>query len=314
MNWLRSIFMPEVQGWQYARDVDDIYMFITWVSAVLYAIITVGVCYFAWKYRRRRDNIETPDITHNTMLEIVWTVIPSIPLVVMYFWGFSTYMHARIAPADALEIKVIAKKWAWDFTYPNGMTFGQEMHVPVGRPVKLVMISQDVLHDFFLPDFRTKVDIVPNRYSTVWFQAEEPGEHVVFCAEYCGLQHSDMLAKVVVDTEEQYQQWLEQKAEEAMNMPLPELGKLLYASKGCNTCHSTDGSRIQGPSFQGIWGKTHNFTDGTSAVVNEDYVRESLLTPAAKVVQGYDPVMPSFQGLLREREIQALAEYIKSLQ
>jgi cytochrome c oxidase subunit 2 len=314
MNWLRSFFMPEIQGWQYARDVDEIYMFITWVSTILYAIITFGTLYFIWKYRRRGNNIETPEITHNTMLEVVWTVIPTIPLLVMFFWGFSVYMHARVAPADALEIKVIAKKWAWDFTYPNGMTFGQEMHVPVGRPVKLLMISQDVIHDFYIPDFRTKQDVVPNRYTTVWFQAEEPGEHVVFCAEYCGLDHSNMLAKVVVDTEEQYQQWLEQKAEEMMNMPLPELGKALYVSKGCNSCHSVDGTRIQGPSFQGIWGKTHQFTNGTSAVVNEDYVRESLLTPAAKVVVGYDPVMPSFQGLLREREIQALAEYIKSLQ
>ena len=194
------------------------------------------------------------------------------------------------------------------------MTFGQEMHVPAGRPIKLVMISQDVIHDLYIPDFRIKQDVVPNRYSQLWFEAEEPGEHVVFCAEYCGLDHSNMLAKLVVDTEEQYQQWLEQKAEEVMNMPLPELGKLLYVSKGCNSCHSVDGSRIQGPSFLGIWGQTHQFTNGSSAVVDEDYVRESILQPSAKIVVGYDAVMPSFQGLLREREIQALAEYIKSLQ
>lgn len=305
--------MPVTQASDYAREVDNIYMFITYFSIFFYAIIVLGVGYFIYKYRRRRQNEDTPNITHNTALEIIWTVIPSIPLVVMAFWGFNTYMQARVAPADALEIKVIAKKWAWEFTYPNGMSFGQEMHVPAGRPVKLVMISQDVIHDFFLPDFRIKADIVPSRYTQLWFQADEPGEHQVYCAEYCGRDHSNMLAKVVVDTEEQYQQWLEQKAEEAMNMPLPELGQLLYVNKGCNTCHSVDGTRIQGPTFKGIWGQTHQFTNGESALVDENYVRESLLQPTVKVRAGYEAIMPSFQGLLREREIQALAEYIKSL-
>jgi cytochrome c oxidase subunit 2 len=313
MNWLRELMMPVTQASDYAREVDNIYMFITYFSIFFYAIIVIGVGYFVYKYRRRRQNEDTPNITHNTALEIIWTVIPSIPLVVMAFWGFNTYMQARVAPADALEIKVIAKKWAWEFTYPNGMSFGQEMHVPAGRPVKLVMISQDVIHDFFLPDFRIKADIVPSRYTQLWFQADEPGEHQVYCAEYCGRDHSNMLAKVVVDTEEQYQQWLEQKAEEAMNMPLPELGQLLYVNKGCNTCHSVDGTRIQGPTFKGIWGQTHQFTNGESALVDENYVRESLLQPTVKVRAGYEAIMPSFQGLLREREIQALAEYIKSL-
>ncbi|MCC6262521.1 MAG: cytochrome c oxidase subunit II [Bryobacterales bacterium] len=313
MNWLRELMMPVTQASDYAREVDNIYMFITYFGIFFYAVIVFGVGYFVYKYRRRRQNEETPDITHNTALEIIWTVIPSIPLVVMAFWGFNTYMQARVAPADALEIKVIAKKWAWEFTYPNGMSFGQEMHVPAGRPVKLVMISQDVIHDFYLPDFRIKADIVPNRYTQLWFNADEPGEHQVFCAEYCGRDHSNMLAKVVVDTEEQYQQWLEQKAEEAMNMPLPELGKLLYVNKGCNTCHSIDGTRIQGPSFKGIWGQTHQFSNAAPAVVDENYIRESLLQPTARVRAGYEAIMPSFQGLLREREIQALAEYVKSL-
>ncbi len=305
--------MPVTQASDYAREVDSIYMFITYFGIFFYSIIVIGLGYFIYKYRRRRQNEDTPDITHNTALEIIWTVIPSIPLVVMAFWGFNTYMQARVAPADSLEIKVIAKKWAWEFTYPNGMSFGQEMHVPAGRPVKLVMISQDVIHDFYLPDFRIKADIVPSRYTQLWFQSDEPGEHQVFCAEYCGRDHSNMLAKVIVDTEEQYQQWLEQKAEEAMNMPLPELGKLLYVNKGCNTCHSIDGTRIQGPSFKGIWGQTHQFSNAQPAVVDENYVRESLLQPTAKVRAGYEAIMPSFQGLLREREIQALAEYVKSL-
>lgn len=313
MNWLREIMMPVTQASDYAREVDSIYMFITYFGIFFYSIIVIGLGYFIYKYRRRRQNEDTPDITHNTALEIIWTVIPSIPLVVMAFWGFNTYMQARVAPADSLEIKVIAKKWAWEFTYPNGMSFGQEMHVPAGRPVKLVMISQDVIHDFYLPDFRIKADIVPSRYTQLWFQSDEPGEHQVFCAEYCGRDHSNMLAKVIVDTEEQYQQWLEQKAEEAMNMPLPELGKLLYVNKGCNTCHSIDGTRIQGPSFKGIWGQTHQFSNAQPAVVDENYVRESLLQPTAKVRAGYEAIMPSFQGLLREREIQALAEYVKSL-
>lgn len=314
MNWLRELMMPVTQGWDYAREVDDIYMFIIYFGMFFYTIIVVGLVFFIYKYRRRRAYEDTPNYTHNTALEIIWTVIPTIPMVVMAFWGFNTYMHARVAPADSLEIKVIAKKWAWEFGYPNGMSFGREMHVPVGRPVKLVMISQDVIHDFFLPDFRIKADIVPSRYTQLWFKADEPGEHQVFCAEYCGLDHSNMLAKVIVDTEEQYEQWLQKKSEEATNMPLPELGKLLYASKGCSACHSVDGTRILGPSFKGIWGQTHQFSNAPAAVVDENYIRESVLEPAAKVRAGYEAVMPSFQGLLQEREIQALSEYIKSLQ
>jgi cytochrome c oxidase subunit 2 len=247
------------------------------------------------------------------MLEVAWSVIPLFILIIIFFWGFNDYVRAQIAPANAIEIQVKAKKWVWEFEYPDGMRTLNEIHVPVNRPVRLVMNSEDVLHSFFVPSFRTKMDVLPGRYTEFWFDSTRAGVHQVFCTEYCGKGHSDMLARIFVENEAAYQRWLVEGDESMKTMPLPELGKITYENAGCATCHTLDGSRSQGPSWKGIFGHKAEFTDGTSAIVDENYIRQSILEPNAKVVRGYEPVMPTFKGLLRDRQVLGVIEYIKQV-
>jgi cytochrome c oxidase subunit 2 len=233
--------------------------------------------------------------------------------MMIFFWGFKGYIKAAVAPNDATEIVVTAKKWVWQFEYPDGTRTLNDLHVPLNKPVKLVMHSEDVIHSFFVPSFRLKRDVIPGRYTQLWFTATEPGVQQVFCAEYCGKGHSDMLAKIHVDTDEQYETFLREGDEQVRQMPLQELGRQVYENKGCATCHSIDGTRGQGPSWKGIYGQVHMGTDGKGHLVDENYIRESILYPQAVIVQGYQPIMPTFQGLLLEREILGAIEYIKSL-
>lgn len=311
MSWLRSLMMP-IQGTAYAREVDSLYMFLFWLSAFLFVGIASALGWFVWKYRRRGAASPTPAMTHNNKLEAVWTIGPLLILICIFFWGFHGYIEASVPPGDAMEIQVTAKKWLWQFEYPSGVRTINEVHIPVGKPVKFIMTSEDVIHSFFVPTARIKQDVLPNRYTELWFTPTEPGMHRLFCAEYCGKGHSDMLAKVWVDDEAKYKDWVENGGDEGKNMPLAEFGKLLYDSRGCATCHSLDGSSGQGPSFKGIFGHQVKFNDGKSATVDENYVRESMLQPQAKIVAGFEGIMPTFQGLLREREINALVEFIKA--
>ena len=312
MTWFTNWIMPS-QASTLAPDIDNLFWFITAVSAFFFVLITALMLIFVKRYRRRSENEITPHITHNQKLEIAWSVIPLFILIGIFFWGFNGYMRAQIAPANSIEIQVRAKKWGWEFEYPDGMRTLNEFHVPVNRPVRLVMNSEDVLHSFFVPTFRVKMDVLPRRYTELWFQATQAGTHQVFCTEYCGKGHSDMLAKVHVDDEAAYQKWLVEGDESMKTMPLPELGQITYENAGCATCHSLDGTRRDGPSWKGIFGQTRNFNDGTSAVVDENYIRQSILEPNAKVVQGFEPVMPTFKGLLRDRQVLGVIEYIKQL-
>jgi cytochrome c oxidase subunit II len=310
MEWLRSILLPQ-QGSAYSSQVDDLYMFLTWLSLFLFLLIA-GLAFYSMFKFRYRPGVVTPHITHNTKLEVTWTVLPLILVIAIFFWGFKSYLVAQIPPGDATEIQITAQKWNWTFEYPDGNRAINELHIPLGKPVKFVMSSQDVIHDFFVPDMRVKHDILPNRYTEVWFTPTVAGKHHVECAEYCGKGHSDMAATVYVDNDADYQKWLETGGVDP-NMPLPELGALLYQSKGCATCHSIDGSSGTGPSWKGIFGTQQPLSDGTHVMVDENYVRESIMVPGAKVVKGYENVMPVFQGLLRDRETNGLIAYIKSL-
>lgn len=308
--WIRSIIVP-VQGTAYAGEVDQLYLFLIWLTIFFFLVVAGLVTYFVFKYRRRGPDDVTPDISHNTGLEVVWTLVPLAIVIFIFFWGFRRYMEAQVSPADALEIQVTAKKWVWQFEYPNGTRSLNELHVPLGKPVKLVMTSEDVIHSFFVPTFRIKQDVVPNTYTTLWFDATEPGMHRLLCAEYCGKGHSDMGGKIFVDDEKKYKDWLENGGDAGKNMPLAQFGALLYQSRGCQTCHSLDGTRGEGPSFKGIFGHEVKLSDGKSVLVDENYVRESILQPQAKIVAGFEPIMPTFQGMLREREIGALVEFVK---
>lgn len=312
MNWFTKLILPS-QGSTLAPGVDNLFWFITVVNVGFFVLVAGLLMFFVIKYRRRSPDEITPHITHNARLEFVWSVLPLCILIVIFFWGFHGFMRAQVAPGNAMEIQVSAKKWVWAFEYPDGTRSLNDLHVPVNKPVRLVMSSEDVIHSFFVPSFRMKMDVLPGRYTEEWFQATTPGVYQVFCAEYCGKGHSDMLAKVFVDDEATYEKWLIEGDESMKTMPLPELGKMVYENRGCSTCHSIDGSRSQGPSWKGLWGETQKFQDGTSAVVDANYVSDSILEPQKQVVLGYEPVMPTFKGLLRPREILGAIEYIKSL-
>lgn len=304
--------MLPAQGSTHAADVDNLYMFVFWLSTAFFVLVAALIVLFVVKYRRKGPNDRTPNITHHLGLELTWSIVPLLLCLVIFFWGFRDYMRATVAPGDAMEINIQAEKWLWTFEYPNGLRSIGSLHVPVGKPVKLIMQSKDVLHSFYIPGFRTKMDVLPNRYTEQWFKSDVPGVYQVQCAEYCGKGHSQMNAKIYVDTPVKYEDFLENGDEEMRKMPLAELGKLIYETRGCITCHSLDGSRGQGPSWKGIFGQEHKMGDGRSFKVDENYIRTSILQPQAMILQGFEGIMPTYQGLLRDREILAVIEFIKS--
>ena len=253
-----------------------------------------------------------PSPSHNTPLEIFWTVIPLGLVAVIFYTSFTGYMEMRVAPKSAYDIRVTAAQWSWNFSYPDGYE-DKDLHVPVGEPVRLTMESLDVIHSLFIPAFRVKMDIVPGRYTTTWFTATAPGEYDLQCAEYCGTSHSDMVAKVVVLPPAEFRQWLAEATEKAEQAHPVELGRKIYNSR-CAVCHSIERDvTVRGPSLWGIYDQTHRFTDGTSARVDDEYLRESIENPSAKVREGFPDQMPSFRGVLRGRQLAAIIEFIKSL-
>jgi len=302
--------------------VDWLFYGILGLPVVCFVAITVAVVYFTWRYRHRPGHKAEPSSTHNDALEITWTVIPSIICVFLFVFGWEGFVDLFTPPKHAIEVQVVAQKWSWSFKYyKDGMAFDDEvLHVPVGEPVRLVMRSNDVLHSFFVPAFRIKQDVIPNRYTSLWFEAKTPGLYRQFCTEYCGEQHSNMKTWVQVHEPGGYEQWLGEKQEALIKLmgDDPALwGEYLFNGKGCKNCHSIDGTRSTGPSFKGLWGREEKFSDGTSLVVEgaegANYIRESILNPQARIVFSYPGQMASFQGLLDDDEIDAVIAYIKSL-
>jgi cytochrome c oxidase subunit II len=312
MSWLRDFLLPH-QASTGAPGYDALFLFITGLAIFFFVIVAVLLGSFVLKYRRRGPDEVTPHITHNFRLEMVWTIIPLLLVIVIFFWGFHGFMEAQVAPLESMEISVTGKKWQWEFEYPDGMRSLNELHVPVNTNVRIILSSADVIHSFFVPAFRIKKDAVPGRYTELWFNAVDPGTYQLFCAEYCGKGHSDMLGKIVVESKEGYERWLKEGDEQLKSMPLPELGRLIWENRGCSTCHSLTGERGQGPSWKGIWGEDVKMTDGTSIHVDENYIRESILEPQKHIVLGYEGIMPTYQGLLRDREILGVIAFIKTL-
>jgi cytochrome c oxidase subunit 2 len=312
MNWLRDWMMP-IQASEHAGKVDNLYTFLVLLTSFFFVLIVYLTVSFALKYRRKRDGVLTVNFQHNLALELVWSIVPLMIVIGIFFWSFNDYAAANIAPNDALEIHVTGKKWNWTFEYPDGTRSIRSLHVPVNKPIRLIMTSEDVLHSFYIPAMRIKQDVIPGRYVDLNFTATTPGKYQVFCAEYCGRDHSGMLGDLFVDSPAKYAEWLEKGDEELYKMKPADLGKMVWEMKGCNSCHTIDGQKGEGPSFKGLFGKTEKFRDGSTAVVDENYIRESILNPQAKVVAGYEPVMPTFQGLLREIEIKGMIAYIKEL-
>lgn len=312
MNWFNEFVLPEAKS-TYASDVDALFFFLNASSFIIFAGTMIAVVYFIIRYRRKSQDDVTPLITHNTTLEIAWSVIPLILVLIVFGWGFKGHLTMRNVPETAYEVKVTGFKWAWRFNYANGAVSPNELHVPAGRPIKLVMSSTDVIHSFYVPDYRMKQDVVPGRYTTVWFEAPEPGESIVFCTEYCGTSHSDMMAKVVVHEPEDFELWLaSNKAPTNIENPIA-YGEKMVKDNACLTCHSLDGSALVGPSFTGLFGRNEEMADGTNIVVDENYIRESILNPQVKLVKGYAPVMPTYQGAFADEQIDAIIEYLKTV-
>ncbi len=321
-----------------AESHDWLYSFIFWVSVVLFLAITGAVVWFAIRYHHRKHP-KAASTPHNMALELTWTFTPLILLAFLFYKGMEGFLFGMVPPEEAIEIHATARQWQWSFRYPGGGESFDELVVPVGRPVKIVLQSADVVHAFYIPAFRVKRDAVPGMYTTVWFEATEEAETTLYCAEYCGAPetrpsgepsvaasktskdnqgHSAMLAKVRVVSDAEYQSFLEGISKggipaECEQDPNPEAcwGKQLVQKRACLACHNVDGSRSMGPTWKGLWGKERVFTDGTKVVADENYIRESILQPAAKVVKGYPPAMSPFP--LPDEEIAAIVAYLKTL-
>lgn len=307
-----TFWMPP-QSSTMAGEVDWLFNLILGISVFFFVLIVVVMLVFVIKYRRREGwEKAEPSTSHNTLLEITWTGIPMALVVVIFFFGFKSYLNMSTPPANAYEIQVSGQKWNWSFTYPNGYV-DQNLHVPVDRPVELVMTSVDVIHSLYVPAFRIKMDVIPGRYSKAWFEATKIGEYNIFCAEYCGTGHSDMSAMVIVHPPGEFESWLEKASNFLLTMTPEEGGRKVYEIRGCQQCHSVDGGARTGPTLFKLFGKEESLTDGSTVIVDENYIRESLLEPNAKVVAGFEAVMPTYQGRLKDDEILALIAYIKSL-
>jgi cytochrome c oxidase subunit 2 len=304
-----SKFLPlwPDQASSIAGQVDALYIYLVLVSAVMTLLIFVAVAVLAIKYRRRPGVLPHP-IEGSPILETAWSVIPFGVMLTFFIWGAVIFFKERTPPTNATEVYVVAKQWMWKLEHMEGQREINELHIPVGQNVKLIMTSQDVIHSFFIPAFRLKQDVVPGRYSTLWFKATAPGTYHLFCAEYCGTSHSGMIGNVVVMEPQDYTQWMAG----GPSAPLPEAGKQLFASLGCNTCHRFD-VQGRGPNLQGLFGKPVLLEDGRTVIADENYVRESILNPTAKIVSGFKPVMPTFQGLVSDEQLNALVAYVKSL-
>ncbi len=292
----------------HALPVDLLYIFLVVLSLGTTLAIFVVIALFSMKYRRRHGREATP-IEGSLILEISWSVIPLGIFMVIFLWGAVIFFDERTPPQDATEIYVVAKQWMWKLQHPEGQRELNELHVPAGRDIKLIMTSQDVIHSFYVPAFRLKQDVLPGRYTTMWFRATRPGTYHLFCAQYCGTQHSGMIGDVVVMEPAEYQTWLSGGVPAGS---LAQTGQALFQQLGCSTCHRFD-VQGRGPNLTGVFGKPVSLEDGRTVVADENYVRESILVPAAKVVSGFKPIMPSFQGQVSEDQLDALIAYVKSL-
>jgi cytochrome c oxidase subunit 2 len=294
-----------------APEIDAITTFLVAVSVFFSLLIAVLILYFAVKYRRRAPDEVPQPVKAALNLEIAWTVIPLLIVLFIFFWASRVYFRVANAPDNSLEIYVVGRQWMWHLQHLGGQRENNELHVPAGRPVKLIMTSQDVIHDFALPAFRVRMDVVPGYYSTLWFEAPKPGRYRIFCAEYCGTDHSRMVGWVEVMEPSAYEKWL---ASPQVDGSLASRGRKLFLKLQCVTCHSTESGAL-GPSLEGLFGKTRPLDDGRTILVDEAYLRRSILEPDKEVAFGFKPIMPSFKDNIKEEaDMLALIAFVKQLE
>ena len=301
-------FSPD-QASSYASDADNLYSFL-WTLTIIFGLgLVMAIFYFAVKYRRRSPNEVGHPVAGAISLELTWTIIPFLISMGIFVWGTELYFKIYRPPANAKEVYVVGKQWMWKIQHTEGQREIDELHVPVGTRIKLVMTTEDVIHSFYIPAFRMKLDVVPGRYSMVWFEPTQVGRYELFCAEYCGTSHSGMIGSVYVMEPADYQAWLAGGTGEGTPA---QQGEKLFQQLACSSCHLASGQG-RGPRLQGVFGSTVELADGSKIVANEDYVRESILNPRAKVVAGFQPIMPTFQGLVSEEQVLQLVAYVRSL-
>ena len=306
-----TLFPPQASTM--APKVDGLLAFLLGITTFFTLLIAGLIVVFMVRYRRR-PGVEHPPGSHGSYaLEVAWTVIPFGIAMLLFFWGATIYAALFRPPSDAMVVNVVGRQWMWKFQHLEGRREINELHVPIGRPVKLVMTSEDVIHDVFIPAFRTKSDVVPGRYLSLWFEATAVGEYHLFCSQYCGTLHSAMVGKVVAMDPAAYEAWLAGAEPGTAGVSIAQAGERLFQQQGCASCHA-GGSGQRGPSLAGLPGTAVRLASGATVTADDDYLRESILNPQAKIVAGYQAVMPTFQGLLGEEEIMQLIAYLKTLE
>jgi cytochrome c oxidase subunit II len=307
MNSPFPLFPPSAST--VAVEMDLLYGFIVAVCAFFTVLVAALVVYFAVKYRRRHPDDVGADIHGSLSLELTWTFIPFVLSLVMFAWGASLFFRLATPPANAMEIFVVGKQWMWKVQHPEGVREINEMHVPIGRPVRITLGSEDVLHDYSIPALRVKIDAVPGKLTTLWFEATVPGRYHIFCAEYCGTKHSGMIGEVVAMQPQDYEVWL---AGGRSTGTAVQNGERLFSDLTCITCHKAD-STGRGPSLLGVFGSQVELSDGRRVTADENYLRESIMNSQAKIVKGYQGLMPAFQGMVSEENLMQLVAYIRTL-
>jgi cytochrome c oxidase subunit 2 len=302
-------FIPESAS-TLSGEVDAVYFYISGVTVFFTVLISTAVIFFVIRYRRRNPFEIPRPIEGSTKLETLWSVIPLVIALSIFAWSAKVYFQQYRPPKNAIEIYVVGKQWMWKFQHTTGQREINELHVPVGRKVKLIMTTEDVIHDVFVPAFRIKADVVPGRYTTEWFEATKPGRYHLFCAEYCGMNHSGMGGWVVVMEPTDFDNWLSGNANQ---MSPAAVGQQLFDTLGCVSCHGANGEGGRGPALTSLYNTQVHLTNGQTLIADEGYLRESILNSQAKITAGFGPIMPTFQGQVSEEQVLQLVAYIKSL-
>lgn len=308
VKWLHASALFPAEASTIAPWMDALYFFL--LAMTVFGVVLVGslLIGFSLLYRKEKSPVAT-HIEGSTLLEATWTIIPLAIFLVCFVWGALLYFRIYNPPVNAMNIYVVGKQWMWKAEHPGGQHEINALHVPMGKPVQLTMISQDVFHSFSIPDFRVKREVIPGRYSTVWFEATAPGKYHIFCTQYCGTQHSRMIGEVTVLTPDDYDKWTR---ESTSGMSLAQNGERLFASMGCNSCHSGTAA-ARGPSLAGVYGSKLTLTNGSQVLVNDAYLRDSILNPSQHVTAGFAPIMPTYQGQISEDGLIDLVEFIKTI-